>query len=457
MTDDTKRDITVVTVHGTGDTAAGPDGEKWFQRGSTFTEQLKAALAARGFNASIVPQLWSGANSARQREQGADKLADLVKRLNRKQGAVHIIGHSHGGNVANEAADFLHWGRKTGANRIASLTTVGTPFFRNTTGAAEAFAGIVFLILTVLSALAVFVFALAAIVLIATGDLVEDENALVANTVTLALILGTAAAMYFMLRLAIEGARRILRPTKRSGKGAVIHAIWHRNDEAIAFLQKIEATPIEPFTKGTLIRGSRGAAIVWGVRAVLAIGGVGVYTLFAKAFGWPVHESLVVTDPDATFGPVPDFIVFAILCTPLIFILVYGVYRFIFGVLLELALRGRLNKAFAGILRGMAFGKDGDQRLDAISPTSHTHPSIETVIDGPVADRMQVNAAAAANKLIEKYRYSLFQVSEDTTASITELAKDSMTWDSLIHTTYFDQPEMAEIIAAHIAEQAAKA
>ena len=25
-----------------------------------------------------------------------------------------------------------------------------------------------------------------------------------------------------------------------------------------------------------------------------------------------------------------------------------------------------------------------------------------------------------------------------------------MTWDSLIHTTYFDQPEVAELIAEHI-------
>jgi hypothetical protein len=29
--------IAIVTVHGTGDTAPGLDGEKWFQRGAAFT------------------------------------------------------------------------------------------------------------------------------------------------------------------------------------------------------------------------------------------------------------------------------------------------------------------------------------------------------------------------------------------------------------------------------------
>ena len=29
-----------------------------------------------------------------------------------------------------------------------------------------------------------------------------------------------------------------------------------------------------------------------------------------------------------------------------------------------------------------------------------------------------------------------------------------MTWDSLIHTTYFDQPEVADVVAAYIAAKA---
>jgi hypothetical protein len=33
----------------------------------------------------------------------------------------------------------------------------------------------------------------------------------------------------------------------------------------------------------------------------------------------------------------------------------------------------------------------------------------------------------------------------------------AMTWDILIHTTYFDQPEVADMIAAHITARAREA
>ncbi|MBI3437852.1 MAG: hypothetical protein HY054_04240 [Proteobacteria bacterium] len=55
--------IAIITVHGTGDTANGPDGEKWFQRGSGFSERLKRDLSAQGVEAEIVPHL-SGAYAA---------------------------------------------------------------------------------------------------------------------------------------------------------------------------------------------------------------------------------------------------------------------------------------------------------------------------------------------------------------------------------------------------------
>lgn len=37
--------VGIVTVHGTGDTAEGGDGDKWFQNGSAFAQRLKARLA----------------------------------------------------------------------------------------------------------------------------------------------------------------------------------------------------------------------------------------------------------------------------------------------------------------------------------------------------------------------------------------------------------------------------
>jgi hypothetical protein len=458
--------IRIITVHGTGDTAPGPDGSKWFQRGAAFTEALKGKLAARGFQAEIIPHLWSGANSAREREKAGDKLADLVKKTSRNSDPVHVIGHSHGGNVANEAADFLRWGRrkrKPGQHdRIASLITVGTPFFKITTGKAETFAGLAFLGITILSAIALAIAALVMIVALAAGYLspqaLETSAAETALGVTfiLGLIGLDVVAMIFMMRLAIEGARRILRADKvKSSTHSLVNAIYHPNDEAIAFLQKLEATPVEPFPKGAFYRGSRNAAIVWGVRIVLVLAILATWSLLVHTTGLDA-PAFYQAEEDSILGVISDSILFTVMFTPLIFCAVYLGYRWIFGGASEVAFRKPMNKVVGGALKGMAFGKDGDQALSNISTSSHSHPTSELALGGELAERMKTNAAKASDKLIEKYRWALFTVGSDTDASIHRMAEDAMTWDSMIHTTYFDQPELVDIIADRIAQAAAK-
>ena len=96
--------VAIVTVHGTGDTADSADGAKWFQRGSEFSQRLLQHLSGQGVSSEIVPHLWTGANSAWDRERGANKLAARIRGLYNKYDTIHVIGHSHGGNVANDAA-----------------------------------------------------------------------------------------------------------------------------------------------------------------------------------------------------------------------------------------------------------------------------------------------------------------------------------------------------------------
>jgi hypothetical protein len=55
--------------------------------------------------------------------------------------------------------------------------------------------------------------------------------------------------------------------------------------------------------------------------------------------------------------------------------------------------------------------------------------------------------------LLEKYRSRLFSVGADNADAMREIAVDSMTWDSLVHTTYFDQPEITAMLADHIAAE----
>jgi hypothetical protein len=151
----------------------------------------------------------------------------------------------------------------------------------------------------------------------------------------------------------------------------------------------------------------------------------------------------------------PVFILAAFLLLPLVWGAVYVLARGVFGLFPELALRGWFNRTVGAILRGMAFGRDGDDRLGGVSSKSHTHPTREVVLEGELAQRMQTNAAAAADKLIAKYRWALFSATADASESVEQMSTDAMTWDSLIHTTYFEQTEIAEMIATYIAERAA--
>ncbi len=78
---------------------------------------------------------WSGDNSTEERTKGAEKLLDTLLRVyskwTKKEVHLHLIGHSHGGNVINqftniiaESADFPeYW-------KVKSITYLSTPFFQ---------------------------------------------------------------------------------------------------------------------------------------------------------------------------------------------------------------------------------------------------------------------------------------------------------------------------------------
>lgn len=471
MGDSSKR-IAIVTVHGTGDTAQSAAGEKWFQDGSTFTSRLKTRLAQQGIEADVTPFMWTGANSAQARENAADKLADTVKAHAKRYAGVHIVGHSHGGNVANDAADFLRWGRrkKAASERITSLTTVGTPFFRSRTNWFQRFMGWGFLALTLTSTIIVAPIGLYVLALI-MSRLASSEanvpNAELYGPIAVGLIF--LFTLIFMWRLATTTVRRIRRPRARDQRTRVeIFSMWHPNDEAIAFLQRVEKFPIEAFPRGSWARGARMPAIHWGINTLLlailisAVAFVSslVAPAISKAVLEPIRQLGLRTgklenqlEVLYSIGSNAPFTLIAILIlAPVAFYTIYLFRRFFIGTTGDVAVRPLANRGIAGALRGMAFGRDDDQILGQVSTESHTQKTRTVKLEGELALRLQNGAAKAAADLIEKYRWSLFTVGADSNSPLTALATDAMTWNSLIHTSYFDQPEVADMIADHIAE-----
>ena len=111
-----------------------------------------------------------------------------------------------------------------------------------------------------------------------------------------------------------------------------------------------------------------------------------------------------------------------------------------------------LNRSIGGVLKGLAFGRDGDNRIGDVAPRSHYYAAKQAVLEGEIASRMLEASSKATQELFNKYRGSMFAVGVNNSDAVNKLATDAMTWDSLIHTTYFDQPEVADMIAEHIAE-----
>ncbi|MEO1013992.1 MAG: hypothetical protein AAFX08_02275 [Pseudomonadota bacterium] len=156
----------IIFVPGTGDSDTVGDGElRWWSAESSFSKQLSSYIA--GYDKTVKLWLsWSGENSEIDRVEAAKKLEDGLKAIcsrggtdlvNDKSskfglkafeeaqgeldaaGPIHIIAHSHGGNIVTEALRRMHADRyekiqvdKSKCDevfeRLASWITVGTPF-----------------------------------------------------------------------------------------------------------------------------------------------------------------------------------------------------------------------------------------------------------------------------------------------------------------------------------------
>jgi pimeloyl-ACP methyl ester carboxylesterase len=95
------------------------DIPSWAQTYSHGNKPMRAV--ARIF--AIAPTLfdWSGANSPQERHAAAERLAEFIQNMGRD---VHLLGFSHGGNIACEAA-------ARALTKVDLLVTIATPVTGN--------------------------------------------------------------------------------------------------------------------------------------------------------------------------------------------------------------------------------------------------------------------------------------------------------------------------------------
>ena len=148
----------VLVVHGTFNAPVEGD-TKWYQPGGSFCLALESAFRNTPLAGSVwhdapfgpVFFSWSGGNSHEERMRGARELSALLRRIAAAdpQARIHIIAHSHGGNVAlaaigdvvarSESPGTVASGSDTvGADpqrpgtldhRLGRVVLLGTPFY----------------------------------------------------------------------------------------------------------------------------------------------------------------------------------------------------------------------------------------------------------------------------------------------------------------------------------------
>ena len=92
------------------------DVASWTQTYSLASKPMKAIAEIFGTRPILFD--WSGANSASERHAAAANLANFIQQNSAPM--IHLLGFSHGGNIACEAAAAL-------ASRINILVTIATP------------------------------------------------------------------------------------------------------------------------------------------------------------------------------------------------------------------------------------------------------------------------------------------------------------------------------------------
>ena len=121
----------IILIHGTW--ANSKKG--WCSSHDKFHIELnKELFKVSGRKFTITPFEWTGKNSHYERNIAASNLISTINYYKNNFKRIHLIGHSHGGTViqlafhqidhkSNKQRDLLQ-------NKIASWTTIGTPFFR---------------------------------------------------------------------------------------------------------------------------------------------------------------------------------------------------------------------------------------------------------------------------------------------------------------------------------------
>jgi pimeloyl-ACP methyl ester carboxylesterase len=188
----------VILIHGTF--ARGAD---WIQEDAPLRHYLRGALGDAAASTAIEAFNWSGRNSFKARTDAALKLQALIARIVAADpGArVYLVGHSHGGNIALQAAADPETGRS-----IDGIVCLATPVMHSTLVAASPDdSGRAIRLWTMIAALVPVGLIADRVALDAAAEWTQVRPAWLVGIVSVAILLVSALARLVVLRLRRHG------------------------------------------------------------------------------------------------------------------------------------------------------------------------------------------------------------------------------------------------------------
>jgi len=503
---------TIITVHGTF--AGGPDhGDKWWQKDSPFERHLRELIETDDGQLNWQPAGWDGLNSETSRRGAGLKLYEVMQEHESRAEPYCVIGHSHGGSVISaalsEAAE-----KGNSLPHLRTWLTIATPFItseknrflfsRLGTFGQAAYAGLV------LGAL-VGAFSSSLDFL---GEAVEIAGfgVGVGFPVLILVVLQIVASLAVPLVLIYAAVRHREKGKLLLYSGSVRKfleanfarrwtSLWHCRDEAVQGLKLLRALDVNIFYPTFAISAFRGFIIVLLLLAWLVfLCSPSAVEAFYEAVKEPILSrtfvSNILLSDGRLIGEGRNVVVNAILFltvvgqalavafTPIFnwadvnLVWYQGVparlLKSVFFVasasvltiglmwLVQLAsiqlsriASKLLNPVAAGQIRAKGFGGDTDvdKAIGAMEfPMwlGHGRPPLPEAL-GSEVEHVSDKAAAA---VIPKFRGALNDLSRaDGMAQTSDMLLSYLTWNELIHTTYFNVPRFVKLVAYALAQQ----
>lgn len=475
---------TIVTVHGTF--ASGPlEGQKWWQRSSPFTSKLKDWVEAEVGEVKIEPYVWDGKNSELARRSAGQGLAEKLDKLDADREPYVVIGHSHGGSVISAALLTMARNRQP-LETMRRWITVGTPFIKTRRqrflfSRLGVFGKAVYLTLLtflVLGSLAMFVQA--------------DSRSLLGWLGALITFAGPITLFYVLLRY--QESRRSLRFNPSVARFAESNfagrwlSLWHGKDEAVQSLKAVKSLDVEIFSRNFAASALNLLAV--GIVPLLCIIALNyepvvdaiadkITIVFGAAPGDDIYGSggknifenavivfigMIVLPASIAF-PNLDFLEnlplwqqIGLLIFSIALLLLSATFlTWIFNGLAHLISNGLsrvLNPITLSQLKSVAYGSDAreDLAVDASEwPVwmKRGFPPLPAMISEPIEQSSDV----AIGNAIPKFRNVIESLTAaETPQATSDILADYLTWNELIHTSYFADERFAKLMAFAICQ-----